>query len=145
MEKQNWSLIFLALCLMLAIPGYAKKGGKKGGGSIPVMVTFRDETLPPDRIQSDLGGSYIDKEQDVGAGIGNTGKLFMGLNKGNKLAIRTLHFDFSECLLSSGRVHPAFPSGFLSQGGERVHILWHQPDKDGRGRSPVQLEVWCGV
>ena len=128
--------IVLALAwAMLALPGssladppphnHGGGGGDDGdgGGTIPVTVTFRD--FPgdvfdpvPDHLMSDGLGDYIHKVDKVGAGISTRGNFRIAFTKGNKPAIRTLFYDFSDCI--EGPCVPPFPSGF-SVGPANMH------------------------
>ncbi len=85
------------------------------GGTIPMTVTFRDfpgdDVDPvPDRLMSDGLGDYIDKVDKVGAGISTRGNFRLALTKGNQPAIRTLFYDFSDCV--DGPCTPPFIEGF---------------------------------
>ena len=86
------------------------------GGTIPMTATFRDfpgdDVDPiPDRLMSDGLGDYIHKVDKVGAGISTRGNFRMSLTKGNQPAIRTLFYDFSDCV-SPGECFPPFTEGF---------------------------------
>ena len=96
--------------------GNHNHSGGGGGGTIPVTVTFRDfpgdDVDPvPDRLMSDGLGDYIHKVDKVGAGISTRGNFRMALTKGNQPAIRTLFYDFSDCV-SPGECFPPFTEGF---------------------------------
>jgi hypothetical protein len=83
-------------------------GGGGGGPSIPVSVTFLDRA--GDRITSD-GGPYIAKVDEVNATIRNTGDLHLFLTRGGRFQtpIRTLHYDFQNCV-SPGMCNPPMVS-----------------------------------
>ena len=88
-------------------------GGGGGGGKIPVTVTFRDflgDGLKSDchdcQTTCDCLSPYI-----AGAVITTLGNFRMGLgSKGNQPVIRTLFFDFSDCI--EGPCEPPFEDGF---------------------------------
>ena len=101
-------------------------GGGGGGGKIPVTVTFRDfkgDDLDPvpDRLMSDCHdcpttcdclSPYSHQVDNVNAFIAKN--LVFGPNKRNQPAIRTLFFDFSDCI--EGPCEPPFPSPSFSTG-----------------------------
>ncbi len=97
-------------------------GGGGGGGTIAVTVTFQDR--PGDRLMSDCHdcpttcdclSPYIHKVDKVSTGIGsNGGNFFLKLTKGNQPAIRTLFFDFSDCI--EGPCNPPFLQGSSVRG-----------------------------
>jgi len=104
-------------------------GGGDGGGTIPVTVTFRNfegDVLDPvpDRLMSDCHdcpttcdclSPYIHKVDKVSTGIGsNGGNFFLKLTKGNQPAIRTLFYDFTDCI--EGPCEPPFQNGFSVRG-----------------------------
>ena len=96
--------------------GNHNHGGGGGGGTIPMTATFRDfqgddEDPVPDRLMSDGLGVYIEKVDKVGAGISTRGNFRLTLTKGNQPAIRTLFYDFSDCV-SPGECTPPFQNGF---------------------------------
>lgn len=95
--------------------GNHNHGGGGGGGTIPMTATFRDfqgddEDPVPDRLMSDGLGVYIEKVDKVGAGISTRGNFRLTLTKGNQPAIRTLFYDFSDCV-SPGECFPPFIEG----------------------------------
>lgn len=103
--------------------GNHNHGGGGGGGTIPVTVTFRDfpgdDFDPvPDRLMSDGLGDYIHKVDKVGAGISTRGNFRMALTKGNQPAIRTLFYDFSDCV--DGPCTPPFQAGVSIAGASVV-------------------------
>ena len=61
---------------------------------------------------------YVHKVDKVSAGISTRGNFRMTLTKGNKPAIRTLFFDFTDCI--EGPCEPPFQFGF-SVAGTNVH------------------------
>ena len=94
-------------------------GGGGEGGNLAVSVTFQDRL--GDRVMSDFHdcpttgdclSPYIDGVDRVRAQIDTPGNLVLGLGgaKRNKPAIRTLFFDFSDCIL--GPCSPPFEDGF---------------------------------
>ena len=98
-------------------------GDGGGGGTIPMTVTFRDfpgDDLDPvpDRLMSDGLGDYIHKVDKVGAGISTRGNFRLTLTKGNQPAIRTLFYDFSDCVV--GPCNPPFQNGFSVRGANVV-------------------------
>lgn len=126
--------VLALVCAMLVLPGsvlanppdengnHSHGGG--GGGTIPVTATFRDfqgDNLEPvpDRMMSDFHdcpttgdclSPYIDGVDKVGAGISTRGNFRMTLTKGNQSPIRTIFFDFSDCI--EGPCEPSFTFGF---------------------------------
>ncbi len=117
-RKKIWVVTLVAF-MVLALPGLAQKGKpKKGGGSIPMTVTFRDTFSPDgdDRIMSDCKGGllcpYSDKVDNVGTSIDTQGQFALRLGSGSKRnqpVIRTLFLDFSDC--ASGPCNPPFVQG----------------------------------
>ena len=129
MNKKISLLISLGLCLMLALPGYAKKPSHKGG-KIPVTATFRDCTggspysgyedptdpmdLDPDcpsaddRIKSDgdpwiVPRPYIDGDA-VGSKLSSAnGHWRLGMHSVDG---RSLSLDFSDCASGPGTCFP---------------------------------------
>lgn len=135
--------VLVLVCAMLALPGsvlanppdengdhnHGGGGGGGDGGNIPVTVTFRDflgdEVFSPDRVMSDFYdcpttfdclSPYVDDVDNVHAEIAQPGYLTFGLpsTKRNQPAVRTLFFDFSDCVESP--CNPPFESGFSSYG-----------------------------
>lgn len=107
-------------------------GGGDSGGTIPVTATFRDfqgdDLEPvPDRLMSDFRdcpetfdclSPYTHKVDGVSAGISTRGNFRMTLAKGNQTPIRTIFYDFSDCI--EGPCEPPFPFGFTVRGAN-VH------------------------
>ena len=93
-------------------------GDGDGGGRLRVDVTFEDASTH--RLMSDCAGGeslscpYEDKQQKVGAGIGNTGNLALSLTKGNQVPIRLLFVNFEDCNVAGVNcpVSLASPGGF---------------------------------
>ena len=84
-------------------------GGGGGDGTMPATVTFRDDPNNPgdpfDRVLSDGNGPYIDDDDKVSTAIGHEGSFYLSLTKSKKQAIRTLRFDFSQCVVA-GECNP---------------------------------------
>ena len=92
--------------------------GGGGGGTIAMTATFQNR--PGDGLMSDCHDCqttcdclppYIDKVDKVGAGISTRGNFRLTLTKGNQPAIRTLFYDFSDCV-SPGECNPPIQNGF---------------------------------
>ena len=84
-------------------------GGGGGGRSIPVSVTFLNRD--GDRIMSD-GFAYIDGEEEVTAIIRKTGDLHLFLTRGGRFQtpMRTLHYNFVDCVSPEERCNPPMVS-----------------------------------
>jgi len=105
------STLSLALAIAVFALGYVNPAfaGKKctedpkhpsckdgdGDGTIPVMVTFQDDSS--DRVMSDGNGPYIDGVDKVSTAVGHEGSFYLKRSRGNQEAIRKLILDFSQC------------------------------------------------
>ncbi len=99
-----WAMLALSGGALADPPPHNHGGdGGGGGGTIAMTATFRDflgddEDPVPDGLRSDGLGDYIHKVDKVGAGISTRGNFRLTLTKGNQPAIRTLFYDFSDCV-----------------------------------------------
>ncbi len=128
MRRKSFWTLGLVVCLGLAIAGFADHKGKphgKGGGTIPVTVTFRDAganffVSDPDRIMSDCqlgdtadpGCPYDDAEKGVKVNIDGL-HFNLELTTNRKAPVRAWTLDFSECLSGANCRHP-----FVNNPGE---------------------------
>lgn len=107
MLKKISFLISLAL-LVLMVPGQSSKGSKTGASSIPVIATFGDDVLTPDRIRSDDLGPYLNGQSNVKALIDSRGDFDLDTNTTAGPALRTLYLDFGACASGPSTCSPPF-------------------------------------
>lgn len=76
--------------------------------STPLIATFADNNLTPDRIQSDGMGPYVNGQSNVKAILDGGGDFDLDTNTTPLAAIRTLFLDFTSCASGPGTCSPPF-------------------------------------
>ena len=76
--------------------------------STPLIATFADNNLTPDRIQSDGLGPYVNGQSNVKAILDGRGDFDLDTNTTPGPAIRTLFLDFTSCASGPGTCTPPF-------------------------------------
>lgn len=142
------ALAGVLICLASSNPAWGQKGGKSGGGTIPLVGVFRDAGANfvvdnPDRISSDCqlgdtadpGCPYVNGEPGIDAEL--KAEIVLDVNSDGSLGTRGITVDFSDCV--AGPCTPPFIERIVgdrtTDGGQFVKLTVKDAGTVGVGQT----------